>query len=57
MEKTINDILAKHSGKKVEQIEKDSDRDYYMTANEAKEYGLVDEVISQNHLNKVGSHG
>ena len=45
--KTINDILAKHSGKKVEQIEKDSDRDYYMTADEAKEYGLVDEVISQ----------
>ena len=44
---TINDILAKHSGKKVEQIEKDSDRDYYMTAEEAKEYGLVDEVISQ----------
>ena len=44
---TINDILAKHSGKKVGQIEKDSDRDYYMTAEEAKEYGLVDEVISQ----------
>ena len=45
--KTINDILSKHSGKKVEQIEKDSDRDYYMTADEAKDYGLVDEVISQ----------
>ena len=34
-------------GKSVEQLEKDSDRDYYMSANEAKEYGLVDEVISQ----------
>ena len=45
--KTINDILSKHSGKEVEQIEKDSDRDYYMTADEAKDYGLVDEVISQ----------
>jgi ATP-dependent Clp protease protease subunit len=45
--KTINDILSKHSGKEVEQIEKDSDRDYYMTADEAKNYGLVDEVISQ----------
>ena len=44
---TINDILSKHSGKSVEQLEKDSDRDYYMSANEAKEYGLVDEVISQ----------
>ena len=45
--KTINVILSKHSGKKVGQIEKDSDRDYYMTADEAKDYGLVDEVISQ----------
>ena len=44
--RTINDILAKHSGKTAKQIEKDSDRDYYMTADEAKEYGLVDEVIT-----------
>ena len=44
---TINNILSKHSGKSIEQLEKDSDRDYYMSAEEAKEYGLVDEVISQ----------
>mgnify|MGYP001267912972 FL=1 len=44
--KTINDILAKHSDKTAEEVEKDSDRDYYMTADEAKEYGLVDEVIT-----------
>ncbi len=44
--RTINDILARHSGKTAKQIEKDSDRDYYMTADEAKEYGLVDEVIT-----------
>lgn len=43
--KVINEILAKHSGQKVEQIEKDSDRDYYMTAVEAQKYGLVDKVI------------
>lgn len=43
--KTINEILSKHSNKSVEQIAKDSDRDYYMTAQEAKDYGLVDEVI------------
>ncbi len=43
--RTINDILSKHSGQSVEQLEKDSDRDYYMTAQEAKDYGLVDEVI------------
>ena len=44
--KTINDILAKHSDKTAEEVEKDSDRDYYMTADEAKDYGLVDEVIA-----------
>ena len=44
--RTINEILAKHSGKTAKQVEKDSDRDYYMTAEEAKEYGLVDEVIT-----------
>jgi ATP-dependent Clp protease, protease subunit len=44
--KTINDILAKHSDKTAEEVEQDSDRDYYMTADEAKDYGLVDEVIA-----------
>ena len=43
--KTINEILSQHTGKAIEQIEKDSDRDYYMTAEEAKEYGIVDHVI------------
>jgi ATP-dependent Clp protease protease subunit len=38
-------ILADHSGKSVEQIEKDSDRDKWMRADEAKEYGLIDEVL------------
>jgi ATP-dependent Clp protease, protease subunit len=41
----LYDILAKHSGKSFEQIEKDSDRDYWMKADEAKEYGLIDEVL------------
>jgi ATP-dependent Clp protease protease subunit len=45
--RTINETLAKHSGKDVEQIEKDSDRDYYLTAEEAKAYGLVDHVVSK----------
>jgi ATP-dependent Clp protease protease subunit len=43
--RTLNEIIAKHSGKSVEQIEKDSDRDYYMSAQEALNYGLVDHVI------------
>ena len=43
---TINEILSRHTGKSLEQIEKDSDRDYYMTAEEAREYGVVDHVIT-----------
>ena len=41
----INDILSKQTGKPYEQIEKDTDRDFYMTAEQAKEYGLVDEIF------------
>lgn len=43
--KVLNETIAKHTGKTAEQIEKDSDRDYYMTAHEAKAYGIVDHVI------------
>lgn len=42
---TLNEILSEHSGQPVERIEKDSDRDYYMTAQEARDYGIVDTVI------------
>lgn len=42
----LNKILAHNTGKKVDQVEKDSDRDYYMTADEAKKYGLIDDIIS-----------
>ncbi|MEK7187758.1 MAG: ATP-dependent Clp endopeptidase proteolytic subunit ClpP [Patescibacteria group bacterium] len=43
----LNEILAKHTGKKLDKIEKDTDRDFWMTAEEAKEYGLVDEIIKK----------
>ncbi len=43
----LNKILAKNTGKTPDQIEKDSDRDYYMTADEAKKYGIVDEIITK----------
>ena len=42
---SLNEILAKHTGKALKQVETDTDRDHFMTAEEAKEYGLVDEVI------------
>ena len=45
LKKELYEIIAKHSGKDYETVWKDSDRDYWMTAAEAKEYGMVDEVI------------
>ncbi|MDD5254676.1 MAG: ATP-dependent Clp endopeptidase proteolytic subunit ClpP [Candidatus Omnitrophica bacterium] len=45
MRDRINEILALHTGMTLEKIQKDTDRDYFMSAEEAKEYGLVDEVI------------
>jgi len=44
---TLNKILAQNTNKKVDQVEKDSDRDYWMTSDEAKKYGIVDEIISK----------
>ncbi len=41
----INQILAKHTGQKLDKIERDTDRDFYLTAQEAKDYGLIDEII------------
>lgn len=45
VKKDLYEILAKHSGQKFDKIEKDSDRDYWMRAKEAAEYGLIDEVL------------
>ncbi len=44
---SLNQILSKHTGQPIERIAKDTDRDRYLTAVEAKEYGLVDEVLSK----------
>ena len=45
MRDNINEILARHTGQSLEKIQKDTDRDYFMSADEAKDYGLIDEVI------------
>ena len=45
LKRRLESIIAHHTGKPVEQVHKDADRDYYMSAEEAKEYGLVDEVV------------
>jgi ATP-dependent Clp protease protease subunit len=44
----LNKILSKNTGKPIAQVEKDSDRDYYLSAEEAKKYGLVDEIIMKS---------
>jgi ATP-dependent Clp protease, protease subunit len=51
---TLNGILARHTGKTLKQVQKDTDRDYFMSGEEAKAYGLVDHVIvSRDDLDKI----
>jgi len=55
MKERLNNILSKHTGQKIEKIAADTDRDYYMTSEEAKKYGVVDEVIaSKKDIKKEG---
>lgn len=49
---TLNKILAQNTNKKSDQVEKDSDRDYWMTSDEAKKYGIVDDIISKPKAGK-----
>jgi len=46
VKKRLNDVLVRHTGQPQERVEKDTDRDFYMTAQEAREYGIVDEVLT-----------
>ena len=55
LKETLEDVLARHTGQASERIAKDTDRDYVMTAAEAKEYGIVDEVIEAR--DRVDSSG
>jgi len=43
--KRMAQIIAHHSGRPLEQVERDIDRDYYMTAQEAKDYGIIDDIL------------
>jgi len=45
LKQQVNKILSKHTGQKLEKIEKDTDRDFYLSADDAKDYGLIDQVI------------
>ena len=48
IKKLLNEILSKHTGQPIEKIEKDTDRDYIMSAQEAVDYGIIDKIISRN---------
>ncbi len=47
MKDQLNGILAKHTGRPIEQLERDTDRNYFMSAQESKDYGLIDEIIDK----------
>lgn len=52
LKKELNEIIAFHCGQAFKKVEKDSDRDYWMTADEAKEYGIIDDVLDKNPRKK-----
>lgn len=53
----LTEILAKHSGQEYDKVKRDTERDYYMTAEEAKQYGLVDEVLEPANVVAVAASG
>lgn len=54
MKETLNEILKSHTGKSLKQIQKDTDRDYFMSGVEAKDYGIIDHVIrNREDLDKI----
>ena len=54
LKQKLNEILQKHTGQAMERIEKDTDRDFFMGAGEAKAYGLIDEVVTQKKPSTPG---
>jgi ATP-dependent Clp protease protease subunit len=49
----LNDVLARHTGNKIEQIAEDTQRDFYFSSQEAKDYGIIDEVMQNRKLKAV----
>lgn len=57
LNQVIRDIIAQHTGQEMEQVIRDTDRDFFMDANQAKEYGIIDEVLQSATLAGVGADG
>jgi ATP-dependent Clp protease protease subunit len=53
VKKIMNDILVKHTSKSLKEIEKDTDRDNFMSAKEAIKYGLVDSILNERKIDRV----
>ncbi len=53
LKRRLNELIAKHTGKAFDIVERDTDRDYFMSADEAIAYGLVDKVVSRNDVKKT----
>lgn len=53
MREIANEILARHTGQDIERIARDTERDFFMSAKEAKDYGIIDEVLFPEHIKKV----
>ena len=54
MKKKVNEVLAKHTGKTLKKIEQDTDRDNFLNANEAKSYGIIDDILDSRDDTKDG---
>lgn len=52
LRKHLDEILASHTGQSIEKVSQDTDRDYFMTAGEAKEYGLIDDILAHRSTSK-----
>jgi ATP-dependent Clp protease protease subunit len=55
LKKRLYQILAFHTDKDIDQIEEDADRNYWMSAEEARDYGLVDKIMNENNLDALKS--
>jgi ATP-dependent Clp protease protease subunit len=53
LRRRLNEILVRHTGQKIEKIQNDTDRDYYMSATQAKDYGIVDQVVEHKFKGKA----
>jgi ATP-dependent Clp protease protease subunit len=53
MREELNEILAKHTGQPLDRLQVDTERDFFMTGEQAKEYGIIDEVVTRKSLGPV----